>query len=76
MATPKTARIVAAADVAAETRHLTLEMSDPPALGFLGGQYVIVDSGLVLPSPFGMSTRLTGCGRYVPSRSAADSSDR
>ncbi len=35
-----------------------------------------IPNGLVLPSPFGMSTRLTACGLYVPSRSAADSSDR
>src|SRR5688572_12992763 len=33
-------------------------------------------SGRVLPSPFGISTRLTACGRYVPSRKAPDSSDR
>jgi ferredoxin-NADP reductase len=33
-----------------DTRHLTLEMIDPPRLDFLGGQYVIVDSGIVLPS--------------------------
>src|SRR5512145_3331249 len=33
-------------------------------------------SGRVLPSPLGMSTRLTACGRYVPARSAASSSDR
>lgn len=33
-------------------------------------------SGRVLPSPLGISTRLTACGRYVSSRSAASSSDR
>ena len=33
-------------------------------------------NGLVRPSPFGMSTRLTACGRYEPSRSALDSSAR
>src|SRR5271154_731537 len=33
-------------------------------------------NGLVLPSPFGMSTRLTACGRYVPARNAADNSAR
>jgi len=33
-------------------------------------------SGRVLPSPLGMSTRLTACGQYVPSRIAVASSDR
>ena len=33
-------------------------------------------NGLVLPSPLGMSTRLTAWGRYDPSRNAADSSAR
>jgi ferredoxin-NADP reductase len=50
MATPRTARIVAAAAVAADTRHLTVEMIEPARLDFVGGQYVIVDSGIVLPS--------------------------
>src|SRR5271154_3777728 len=35
-----------------------------------------IPSGLVLPSPFGISTRLTAWGRYEPSRSAVDSSAR
>jgi ferredoxin-NADP reductase len=48
--TPKHARVVSIADVAPDTRHLTLQMVDPPALDFVGGQYVIVDSGIVLPS--------------------------
>jgi ferredoxin-NADP reductase len=46
----RSARVVAAVEVAAGTRHLTLEMLEPTALGFSGGQYVIVDTGLVLPS--------------------------
>jgi ferredoxin-NADP reductase len=50
MAIPKTARIVVATDVATDTRLFAVEMIEPPALGFVGGQYVIVDSGLVLPS--------------------------
>jgi len=50
MAIPKAARIVAATDVAAHTRHLTVEMMEPAELGFVGGQYVIVDSGIVLPT--------------------------
>src|SRR5215472_17638820 len=35
-----------------------------------------IPSGRVLPSPFGISTRLTACGWYVPSRSAVESSSR
>jgi ferredoxin-NADP reductase len=50
MAQVKTARIVSVADVAAGTHHLTLEMIEPARLDFLGGQYVIVDSGIILPS--------------------------
>ncbi len=46
----RSARVVAAVEVATGTRHLTLEMLEPTALGFSGGQYVIVDTGLVLPS--------------------------
>ncbi len=49
-AIPKTARVISSVEIAAETRHLTLEISEPAALGFIGGQYVIVDSGIVLPS--------------------------
>lgn len=46
----RSARVVAAVEVAPGTRHLTLEMLEPAALGFSGGQYVIVDTGIVLPS--------------------------
>src|SRR6516165_2387249 len=35
-----------------------------------------IPSGRSLPSPFGISTRLTACGWYVPSRKLVDSSDR
>lgn len=50
MAIPKTARIVDTTDISADSRRLVLEMIEPPSLGFVGGQYVIVDSGIVLPS--------------------------
>jgi ferredoxin-NADP reductase len=50
MAIPKRARVVAVAELGAETRGIELELVDEPALGFLGGQYIIVDTGLVLPS--------------------------
>ncbi len=43
-----TARLVAAQMLQPDTRLLTLELSEP--LGFIGGQFVIVDTGQVLPS--------------------------
>ncbi|HZS41336.1 MAG TPA: FAD-dependent oxidoreductase [Polyangia bacterium] len=46
MATAKTARIIEARALGPETRLLDLEPAEP--LGFVGGQYVIVDSGVVL----------------------------
>jgi ferredoxin-NADP reductase len=48
MAPPKTAHVAAAWQTTAGTRMLELATAEP--LGFLGGQYIIVDSGLVLPS--------------------------
>jgi ferredoxin-NADP reductase len=48
MAIPKTARVVAAREIAPHTRLLDLELSDRSALGFRGGQYVIVNTGVVL----------------------------
>jgi ferredoxin-NADP reductase len=48
MATHKTARVVATEMLGADTRLLELVLAEP--LGFVGGQYVIVDSGLVLDS--------------------------
>lgn len=48
MAIPKSARVVGVQKLGADTRLLDL-VSDEP-LAFVGGQYVIVDSGLVLPS--------------------------
>jgi ferredoxin-NADP reductase len=49
MAAPRFARITAATAPGPDCRLLELEMMDEP-LGFAGGQYVIVDSGLVLPN--------------------------
>jgi ferredoxin-NADP reductase len=46
MAVKKTARIVAAETLSPSVRLLTLEPSEP--LGFVGGQYLIVDSGVML----------------------------
>jgi ferredoxin-NADP reductase len=48
MANPRSARVVAAEMVGADTRLLDLVCQEP--LGFTGGQFIIVDSGLVLPS--------------------------
>ncbi len=50
MAVPRAARVVAATSVGPETRLLDLEMADGLPLGFTGGQYIIVDSKLVLPN--------------------------
>ena len=46
MATPKTARVISAEWIGTETRLIGLELPEP--LGYVGGQYIIVDSGLVL----------------------------
>src|SRR5690349_5217058 len=48
MAVAKTATIVRAETVGPRTRHFTLDMEGGASLGFAGGQYVIVDSGIVL----------------------------
>jgi len=53
MATVRTARVIdaetlAAGAAGAATRVLALEAAEP--LGFSGGQYIIIDSGLTLPS--------------------------
>jgi ferredoxin-NADP reductase len=47
MATARTARVIDARPTGTGTRVLELEAAEP--LGFVGGQYVIVDSGLTLP---------------------------
>src|SRR5690349_11307689 len=49
MAVAKAASIVAAETVGPLARHLVLEMEAGASLGFAGGQYVIVDSGIALP---------------------------
>jgi ferredoxin-NADP reductase len=46
MANAKSARVVATQSLSEDTRLLDLAADEP--LGFVGGQYVIVDSGLVL----------------------------
>jgi ferredoxin-NADP reductase len=50
VATPRTARVIDARSPCggAGARVLELEAAEP--LGFIGGQYIIVDSGLTLPS--------------------------
>ena len=48
MATVKTARIVDARPTGAGTRVIELEAAEP--LGFIGGQYIIVDAGFALPT--------------------------
>ena len=50
MAPPKTARLIAAKSLGSHARWLEFECVEPAALGFVGGQYVIVDTGLPLPS--------------------------
>lgn len=47
MAIPKTARVVDARMLGPDTRWLMLEVAEP--LGFVGGQFVTVDSGMLLP---------------------------
>ncbi|HEU4730728.1 MAG TPA: FAD-dependent oxidoreductase [Kofleriaceae bacterium] len=48
MATARTARVVSARSTGGGTRILELCADEP--LGFIGGQYLIIDSGVVLPS--------------------------
>jgi len=50
MAVPKTARLVTAETVGPRARRLEFEMTDPAELGFVGGQYIIIDTGMVLAS--------------------------
>jgi ferredoxin-NADP reductase len=50
MAVPKSARLLAAETLAPKARRLSFEMTDPTELGFVGGQYIIIDTGLTLPS--------------------------
>jgi ferredoxin-NADP reductase len=48
MAIAKSARVIGCGDLGPDTRWVQLEMDEP--LGFAGGQFIIVDSGLTLPS--------------------------
>jgi ferredoxin-NADP reductase len=48
MATARSARVIGALQVSADTRIVELEAADP--LQFVGGQYVIIDSGRVAPT--------------------------
>jgi ferredoxin-NADP reductase len=50
MAEIRQACVAEIADLAPDTRWLRLHMRVPNALGFRGGQYVIIDSGLMLPN--------------------------
>jgi len=50
MAVAKLAQVAAATALGPDTRLLDLEMADGLPLGFISGQYVIVDSGLILPN--------------------------
>jgi ferredoxin-NADP reductase len=50
MAVPRFARLAAATTLGPDTRLLELELTGEEPLGFLGGQYIIVDSGLTLPT--------------------------
>jgi ferredoxin-NADP reductase len=52
---PRFARLTAAASVGPDTRLLDLALAEGDSLGFIGGQYVIVDSGLA--SPHGKAAR-------------------
>ncbi len=49
MALQRTARIERVEQLSPHTRRFTLAMSEGEALGFKGGQYIIIDTGLPLP---------------------------
>jgi len=49
VAEQKTAAVVRIEDLSPDTRLLTLSLTQGDHLGFIGGQYIIVDSGLPLP---------------------------
>lgn len=50
MAIPKRARVISSEKWNEEVCHVRCEMIDPLELGFIGGQYVIVNSGIRLPN--------------------------
>lgn len=68
MAVPKSARLVAAETVGPLARRLEFEMTDPTDLGFVGGQYIIIDTGMVLASG-----KLAKRAYSIPSRDADQS---
>ena len=49
MAVPKSLRITGARDLTDDTRLVDVAMADGTPLGFRGGQYLIVNTGVVLP---------------------------
>ena len=49
MAEPRNARLTDARIIGSETRLLTFQIEEARPLGFIGGQYVIVNTGLPLP---------------------------
>ena len=49
MAEARNARLVDAQVIGTDTRLLTFQMEEGRPLGFIGGQYVIVNTGLPLP---------------------------
>jgi|CZKU01.1.fsa_nt_gi ferredoxin-NADP reductase len=49
MAVPKTARVVGSREIAPGTKVLDLALADGTDIGFRGGQYVIVNTGVTLP---------------------------
>ena len=49
MAVPKTARVVGSREIAPGTKVLDVALADGTDIGFRGGQYVIVNTGVMLP---------------------------
>src|SRR5262249_8344974 len=49
MAVAKQARVISSTPITAETRLIELALPDGAPLGFVGGQYIIVNSGVPLP---------------------------
>jgi ferredoxin-NADP reductase len=50
MGVPKTARLVAAETVGSRARRLVFEMTSPVAMSFVGGQFIVIDTGMALSS--------------------------
>jgi ferredoxin-NADP reductase len=78
MAIPRFAIVTAAEAIGPDTRRLTLDLQGDEPLGFAGGQYIIVDTGLTAPtgkaikraysilSPDGEQGRFTLATRLIP----------